>query len=500
MTFKKKILASAVLVVAMAPSMVAQASLQSEMNQWFEDGGFTNSTGGGAYESQLGGFYHGGNFSARVPTRTIGGWVGFQPPRFEGGCGGIDMDLGGFSFVNKDQIVQQLRAIGQNAKALAFTMAIKYISAQLAGTMETIKGWADTLNGIQINSCDAAASMLQFAGDGIGEMMGKEAAGCIQVQVARNGLSHDEARARCTSGGARTATMNGEANKRYFTSGNLAWYAMMQSEWLRNDLELAELLMSMTGTLIVNKVDQGASTVPEPIYYPPLVNETFTVSGGKSSLSMKVALDGMVFGGTNSGLKGSVPLLKCDATDRTATESSCTRLANGGKPTWTPMDGNEGIKKKVRDSVDGIYAKIYTRDQGLSADEQALIQSAALPIYRYILASASAFRINSSAQDERLDKYLDVVSKEIVATSLAAMLDNVKFSLSMQNLNPKADGEKAAYLKNVEAVQSELMNIRETAQKDMDKVIEMMALSQQYERVVISRMSVGTFNSALFGR
>lgn len=499
MTFKKKILTSALVIAALAPSVVAQASLQSEMNQWFDDGGFTNSTGGGAYESQLGGFYHGGSMSARVPTRTIGGWVGVQPPKFEGGCGGIDMDLGGFSFVNKDQIVQQLRAIGQNAKALAFTMAIKYISAQLAGTMETIKGWADTLNGIQINSCDAAASMLQFAGDGIGEMMNKEAAGCIQVQVAKNGLTHDEARAACTSGGSRTATMNAEANKRYFTQGNLAWYAMMQSEWLRNDLELAELLMSMTGTMIVNKVDQGASTVPEPIYYPPLVNESIGADGSRSTLSMKVALDGMIFGGTTSGLKGTVPILKCDSADRSATEGSCTKIANSGQPTWQAMDTNTGIKKQVRVAVDGIYSKIYTRDQALSAQEQALVRSSAVPIYRYILASASAFRINSSADDERLDKYLDVVSKEIVATSLAGMLDNVKFSLSMQKLNPKADADKQQYLKNVELVQSELMGIREDAQKEMDRVIEMMQLSQQYERVVVSRMSVGTFNSALFG-
>lgn len=500
MKIKKKILIVTFLAAGLAPSMVAQASLQSEMDGWFADGGFTNSSGGGAYESQLGGFYHGGNMSARVPTRTIGNWVGVQPPRFEGGCGGIDMDLGGFSFVNKDQIVQQLRAIGQNAKALAFTMAIKYISAQLAGTMETIKGWADTLNGIQINSCDAAANMLAFAGDGIGEALGKDAQGCIQVQVAKNGLSHDEARSVCTSGGGRNSTMLAERNQRFFTEGNVAWYAMMQSQWLRNDLDLAELLMSMTGTLIVTKQDTGASTVPVPHYYPSFVNEGGAGGPGQASLSMKMALDGMIFGGTTSGLKGSVPMLKCDSADRSGTEMSCRSLANGGKPTWTPMDTTVGIKKKVRDAVDGIYTKIYTRDQALSTQEVALIESSAVPIYRYILASASAFRNTSSAQDERLDKYLDVVSKEIVATSLAAMLDNVKYSLSMENLNPEGDRYKKDYLKNVEGVQSELMSIREDSQKQMDKVIEMMQLSQQYERVVISRMSVGTFNSAMFGR
>ena len=268
MNFKRS-LVMAVAFGSMTVTLNASADLQGQMNSWFGDSGYVNSAPAGAYTSQMGGYYTGGNMSLRVPTRTIGDWVSVQPPKFEGGCGGIDIDLGGFNMVNKDAIVQQLRAIGQNAKALAFTMAIKYISSLLGSSIETIKGFADGLNKMQLDSCEAAASMLQYAGDGIGSMMGKEKEGCIQVQVAQNGLSYDEARTACTSGGSRASTNTAQKNKQHFTDGNMAWFVMMQSPWLRNDLDTAELLMNMTGTVLIQRdAGGGASAVGVPKRIP----------------------------------------------------------------------------------------------------------------------------------------------------------------------------------------------------------------------------------------
>lgn len=496
---KKTLLITSFAVVGLLPSMAANANLQSEVNSWFDGSGYTNGAPAGAYQSQMGGYYTGGNISLRVPTREIGGWVSVQPPKFEGGCGGIDLDLGGFNMVNKDVIVQQLRAIGQNAKALAFTMAIKYISSLLGSTMETIKGFADGLNKMQLDSCEAAAGMLAFAGDGIGGMMGKEKEGCIQVQVAKNGLSYDEARTACTSGGSRASTMAAEKNGRYFTDGNMAWFVMMQSPWLKTDLDTAEILMNLTGTVIVEKTPAGASTVGVPTVIAPMALENCT-GDTCMSIGMQTFLDAIVFGDEKKGIKGDILMVKCDSSVKTADEMGCGALQDGGKPVKVDMTGYPSIKQKVNTIVKGIYTKMYQKDTSLTAQEAAFVETVAMPIYRYILTSASAFRRNDPAQDFMLDRYLDNISRDIVATNLSSMLDNVKHHMTMDKTNPAADGYKQAYLSNIQGVQQALMGMREQSLKEMNYVLEMQELSQKYERVIISRMSAGTLSSTMFGR
>jgi conjugative transfer pilus assembly protein TraH len=496
----KRFLVMCTAFCTMGLPLMASASLQSQMNDWFGDSGYTNSAGAGAYQSQMGGYYTGGNMSLRVPTRTIGNWVSVQPPKFEGGCGGIDLDLGGFNMVNKDAIVQQLRAIGQNAKALAFTMAIKYISSLLGSSMETIKGFADGLNKMQLDSCEAAASMLAFAGDGIGEMMGKEKEGCIQVQVAKNGLSYDEARTACTSGGSRSATNAAEKNIRHFTDGNVAWFVMMESPWLRTDLDTAEILMNLTGTIVVQRDPAGgASAVGQPLRVPAMAAKS--CSGTTcTTIAMETLLDALVFGDENKGLKGDIYLVKCDSSTRTGDKMSCSTLANNGEPEKVDFDSYDSMKKKVKVIVQGIYDKVYQRDVELTNEEKAFIETVAAPIYRYILSSASAFRRTNPAQDYMLDKYLDAISKDIVATNLASMLDNVKYSMSMETNNPETDGYKKDYLESVETVQTALMSVREKSVQEMNYVVEMQERSQQYERVIVSRMSAAMLSSAMFAQ
>ena len=78
---------------------------------------------------------------ARTPIRSVN-VVSFDPPRFAAGCGGIDMYMGSFSFINGDQIVATLRAIGQNAKGLLFKMAIDVINNFLVEQFHSsLKKW-----------------------------------------------------------------------------------------------------------------------------------------------------------------------------------------------------------------------------------------------------------------------------------------------------------------------------------------------------------------------
>lgn len=477
-------------------SFPAQANLQSEINSWFDSGGYTNSTAPNAYQTQLGGFYTGGSFHARVPTRQIGGWVGFQPPKFEGGCGGIDLDLGGFNMVSKDEIVQQMRAIGQNAKSLAFSMAIKYISSLLGSTMETIKGYANDLNKLQLDSCQAATMLVDgtvdFAQNKVQKMKENK---CVERMKSNSGLTEDEARARCTSGGARESQNIADGNKNGFTNGNLAWFMMMHVPWLQNDLEMAEIFMNLTGTVVINTDTSsgGGSAGSKAIVYPGGVAENCLIDCNDANT--EAFLNRLVFGDEDKSFKGIVTIYRCES--RTDDPLGCQEMANNGQPEILDMSGQPSIKSKLKATLTSIYAKVHDRDATLTNEEKAFLQNVSVPIYKYILASASAFGWRDSANDPMLDNYLDAVARNMVAINIMAISTEIKRNLAKE-ATTATDVYKEDYKERIDLLTSSINKTRVTAVQEMNAIMEMQQNAQRYERVIASRLSPGALASALF--
>ena len=76
------------------------------------------------FAGQKRGYYSGGSFSARWPNNATYP-VTVEPPRIRSGCGGIDIFLGGFSFLNFEYLVQKLQRILMSGGAVAFDLALK---------------------------------------------------------------------------------------------------------------------------------------------------------------------------------------------------------------------------------------------------------------------------------------------------------------------------------------------------------------------------------------
>jgi conjugative transfer pilus assembly protein TraH len=74
-------------------------------------------------------------------------------PRLKVGCGGIDLFMGGFSFLNFDYLVQKLQNMIQAAPYIAFQIALKTISQKLGSTLESAEKIVNALNSMQFNEC-----------------------------------------------------------------------------------------------------------------------------------------------------------------------------------------------------------------------------------------------------------------------------------------------------------------------------------------------------------
>jgi len=264
-------LVTALLLVAM-PIRTTFADTAAKVDSWFNNMNYANVTAPGVYEGQSARFATLGGISARAPITQPFNFVSVQTPKFSAGCGGIDFYAGGFSAIDSDQFIDNLRAIGQNAQSLAFMLAIQIVSPQLSGVMEDIQTWADKYLNMNMDSCEAASKLV----GGALQYLDEEKANCITTRQNDYGEDYSTASFACTTGGSRKTTTgdDGDVNKTDFVKGNLAWYVLMQDPFFQDDLEFAEVVVNIIGTVIISDVPGPSDTPVDVRIIQPAIKDT----------------------------------------------------------------------------------------------------------------------------------------------------------------------------------------------------------------------------------
>jgi conjugative transfer pilus assembly protein TraH len=109
----------------------AFAGMQDNLEKAFGALGMSNNlTTAGGYQDQTGGFYTGGSVFSRSKVNNAE-LFSLQMPHYRSGCGGIDLFMGGFSYINAAAFTQLLRNIGSNAGGYAFNLALATVTLTL---------------------------------------------------------------------------------------------------------------------------------------------------------------------------------------------------------------------------------------------------------------------------------------------------------------------------------------------------------------------------------
>jgi len=149
-------------------------------------------TSPGYFQGQQRGYYSAGGFSARWPS-TADYPVTVEPPRIKGGCGGIDVFMGGYSFMNSDYLVNKLQGILSGAAAVAFDLGLKTLCEQCSNTIKNFEALSDKLNSMQVDECAAAKEMVGVVMDEDGfhssEVMKEKMGTAIKENKLRQGTS-----------------------------------------------------------------------------------------------------------------------------------------------------------------------------------------------------------------------------------------------------------------------------------------------------------------------
>ena len=287
--FKKTI--CSLLIFSMFNAQVAMASGLNDMWQ-------SNVTAGGPINTTNRSGYYGGSAVGRNPI-TSTQMFNFQPPHVSAGCSGYDIYMGSFSYVNKDALISQLKAIMNNAKGLLFQSAIEFISPMISGLMKDFQKISQMANQSKLNSCQIAKQglgPLQQMADSYGQEM---ATNLTKSGVLPDWLTPDTDKTSAAKSNLTTA------EKTDPMSGNIIWKAINNAQ---SEQKLAmnmfpttdstgtpiadlpkyqrEILMSFFGTVITSVADESQTDLTamdnvDPIQHDALLNFTDLAKGGQ---------------------------------------------------------------------------------------------------------------------------------------------------------------------------------------------------------------------------
>lgn len=270
-------------MMLLASSMTLHAGISTDLNKFFNGIGYmTNATSPGAYYSQAAGSYAGGSFFARNQVRDYQ-LVHLDLPSYRAGCGGIDLYMGSMSFLNKDNMQALAKSIMSNGTAYAFELAMATTVPDPKHVKDILQQAEQFLNQSSINSCQLSENALggiwpktQASQDKICKdqgTMGKEGffSDYVTARMGCAGSKHDEA--------MEAASKDEKRKAQVVYNKNIVWSLLKSKSFLSSDDELCEMMMSLTGTIIIDK-DGHIKNVPSLANSKNLVKALIGREGG----------------------------------------------------------------------------------------------------------------------------------------------------------------------------------------------------------------------------
>lgn len=233
------------------------SAISTDLGNFFDNLGYmSNTTNPGSYQSQAAGSYAGGSLFARDQVRQYQ-LIQLDLPSYRAGCGGIDLYMGSMSFLSKDNMIALSKSIMSNGTAYAFDLALATTVPEMKHVKDTLQQVEQFVNNANINSCETAQNLVggiwpktQASQDKICKdqgTMGKEGffSDYVTARMECSGNKHDAA--------IEAASKDPARKKQVVYNKNLVWSLLKSKSFLAKDDELCEMIMSLTGTIIIDK-------------------------------------------------------------------------------------------------------------------------------------------------------------------------------------------------------------------------------------------------------
>lgn len=426
--------AAVLLALSLANPVAMPAGLSDMLNEQFNT--MSNITMPGVFETQRRGVLSGGSIATRskiVNTQV----VSMVPPGWKAGCGGIDLFAGSFSFINGDQFVQLLRSIASNAAGYAFQIALSTVCEQCMTWISSLQKSMQALNQFAGNSCQLAQGIVNEATDAADFVDWKGRQGQSLTNMAK-GFTTDFLSSWTQSGGKspeETRKDNDPTGYQEDVTGNIVWREIKSSNinrWFTNatggsDNELLEQLMSLTGTVVVEDLqnDENGEKINPTTPYDALIR-----------------LPDLALGNANA------TVYRCNSYD----ENGCLN------PTSRQLDIT-GLKDRYRDVMLSVVQKFATNPDGSTMTEQEKNVVANLP------AALGASLRNLAVQSQP-------AANDLVERSAAAVAVDVTYSSAVEMIQAVRAAMTKASSDKRDRVYAQLIKVENNLRADYAQLIQ----------------------------
>ncbi|HBD7476120.1 TPA: conjugal transfer protein TraH [Legionella pneumophila] len=384
----------------------AQANVSNDLNDFFNGLGYgANVTSPAAFESQAAGFFGGGSLYARNQVRQYQ-LVQLDLPSYRAGCGGIDLYTGSMSFLSEQKLVDLGKSVMTNAGAYA-------VDVMLAATVPELKQVRDYLQQLEQMANQASINSCQLSQNMVGGMFPKTAESqqkiCKdQAAMGKEGMYSDYVKARMACSGTGfdqvmdKASQDPERKKQVVLNKNLVWSILQTKSFLKSNRELAEMVMSLTGTLIIDKEGKKVTNVPSLAGNADLINALIGTGNGARTAKIWRCKDA-----SSQSL-----CLEVEAQDLTISESST-------------------LTYNVREIIRAINSKLIS-DEKPGQRELNFLSMTSLPVMKFLMV-LNSMHYGSSAVD--IEEYSMLIAHDLLTNYLTELLTEVGVATAGSELN-----------------------------------------------------------------
>ncbi|CAK2203348.1 conjugative transfer pilus assembly protein TraH [Vibrio crassostreae] len=444
------------LLMSLASSLHA-GGLGDAMDSFWDDSSFNrNITNPSAYQGQSATYYNAGSLFARTNIKNIQ-LAAITLPSVSAGCGGIDAFMGGFSHINSDQLVSFGKAVIANAVPFAVDLALQTWAPSIKENRDKLQAIADQFLTTSMNSCQVA----QSAVSGLAAFTDGEAKrhACATLGTQSNAFADWlEAQHECRNVRTNQSTLAGNTDDATAhtvkVSLNVVWDGLMKSAYLQDNQEVAEFILSLTGTVIYDA--QGT-----PSYIPAMLvgNDT--------------AINALLTG-------GDLEVYRCENTE------ACLSMSLHA----ISLSETQAFNAKVRHTVDTLYAHLQS-DQPITESEKSFVELSDIPILAMLIDDA---HLNLQPESH-------LYAQNIAADLLHAYLNNMLMIVnqSMTNLASVNPNDVNRTLEGINRARDYLQTLRDRHKTKLNAYLALTERLKRKRKLLGQAASDATLSNLTFG-
>ena len=400
------------------------------------------------YKSQAAGYYSGGGgMVVSSPVKSTQ-FASIHLPKMQAGCGGIDIYTGGMSFVSGKQLVETLQAISSNAAGFAFMLGLESVSPMITNNIRQLQSWANTVNGIGINSCETAAQLVGSVWPA-SDMSSQHI--CRTIGTQKNYPDFIASRHGCSRENSGTNYTREDQQKFGHLIGdyNITWEALMSQPFFQAEdkKELAEMYMTLVGTVV--------SMNNTPTLYP---------SKAEDNEFLQHLLEG-----------GKIKKYSCQDREKCLVVNEIDFDISSGN-SWFA---------KIRKTLIEMQAKVKN-DEPLDNSEKNLLMTTRLPLFK-IINVLTAYHRGAPCSIE-MDNIADIIAWDVLAQVINEAIESVRRGCIYLRENNFYSTKLDQLLGDLERVREVVRRYEDHAQKAIDLEMRLIQKTQLLEQQINSEI------------